>query len=179
MAKSTPQPARAAQPQPAPSPAPAAQEPAAINEPAQIGDLDAAALRARQLREGNRRPANARVPRLDYPKRPGWHQCWINDQPGNIQKFRELGYDFRIDPVSKERISRIAGTAESGGGLSTFLMEIPLDIYNDDRKALEDEMNKIDAQIRRGAVEGEAKDIGLHVPTNPDGSARIRIEPVR
>ncbi len=178
MARNTPQPVRPVEHQ-APPPPPMIQEPATTFEPAQVGDLDAASLRARQLREGNRRAANARVPRLDYPKRPGWHQCWVNDQPGNIQRYRELGYDFRIDPVTKERISRVAGTAEGGGGLLTFLMEIPLEIYNEDRKVLEAEMNKIDAQIRRGAIEGEAKDLGLSVPTNPDGSPRIKIAPVR
>ncbi len=177
MARNTPQPARPVEHQ-MPPPAPPI-EPAVAQETAQIGDLDAASLRARQLREGNRRAANARVPRLSYPRRPGWHQCWVNDQPGNIGRYKELGYDFRIDPVSKERISRVAGTAEGGGGLQTYLMEIPQEIYNDDRKALEDEMNKIDAQIRRGAIEGEAKDLGLNVPTNPDGSPRIKIAPVR
>lgn len=176
MARSTPQPARPARQMPPPAIQP---EPVASSEPAQIGDLDAASLRARQLREGNRRPANARVPRLDYPKRQGWHQCWVNDQPGNIQRYQELGYDFRIDPVSRERISRVAGTAESGGALLTFLMEIPLDIYKDDCKALEAEMNKIDGQIRRGAIEGEAKELGLNVPTDPDGSPRIKFTPVR
>ena len=174
--RSTPQPVRSIPPAAAPQPEPVSQTQDAA---APVGDEDAASIRARQLREGNRRAANSRVPRLDYPKRQGWHQCWINDQPRNIQRFKELGYDFRIDVVSKERISRVAGTAESGGGLQTYLMEIPLSIYNDDRKALEAEMNLIDAQIRRGAIEGEASDKGLHVPKNPDGSARIKIEVVR
>lgn len=175
--RSTPQPVRHVQTAaPAPQPEQAALPQEAIAQPS---DEDAASIRARQLREGNRRAANSRVPRLDYPKRQGWHQCWINDQPGNIQRMKELGYDFRIDAVSKERISRVAGTADSGGGLQTYLMEIPLSIYNDDSKALEAEMNLIDAQIHRGAIEGEAKDKGLHVPTNPDGSSRIKIEAVR
>ena len=146
---------------------------------AEPNDVDAATQRALQLRAGNRRSANERVARLDYPKRPGWHQCWINDVPGNIGKFKELGYDFRIDTVTKERITRVAGTAESGGGLQTYLMELPLEIYREDQKALEAQMNKIDQQIRRGAVDGEAKEKGLHVPQNPDGSARIKIEAVR
>lgn len=177
MARNTPQPARADQAKPVIQAAfpPETQAP---NTPTG-DDMDAATQRALQLRAGNRRAANARVARLDYPKRPGWHQCWVNDSPGNIQKFKELGYDFRIDPVTKERISRVAGSADGGGGLDTFLMELPLEIYNEDRKALEAQMNKIEAQIRRGAVDGEAKEKGLHVPMNPDGSARIKIEAVR
>mgnify|MGYP001597200110 CR=1 FL=1 len=180
MIRSTPQPARANVKEPAPS-APIKESisdlPSAVQ--AEPNDIDAASQRALQLRAGGRRSANERVPRLEYPKRPGWHQCWINDQPGNIQKFKERGYDFRIDPVTKERISRIAGSADGGGGLSTYLMEIPLEIYKDDCKALEAQINAIDAQIRRGAIDGEAKEKGLHVPTNPDGTGRIKIEAVR
>ena len=171
-------------PQPARAPAPAAQASAQapnteVVAPVEGNDVDAASQRALQLRAGGRRSANERVARLEYPKRPGWHQCWINDVPGNIGKMKEIGYDFRIDPVRKERISRVVGAAEGGSGLQAYLMEIPLEIYTEDKKALEAQMNKIDAQIRRGAVDGELKEAGLHVPTEPDGSSRIKMQPVR
>lgn len=141
-------------------------------------DVEAAALRAQQLRAGQRRAANERTPRLDYPKRPGWHQCWINDVPGNIQRFKERGYEFRIDPVTKERVSRVAGALEGGGGLQAFLMEIPLEIYQEDQKALEAENDKIDKQIRRGRITGSDSD-ELTIPKNPDGSERLKIEEMR
>jgi hypothetical protein len=139
-------------------------------------DVEAAALRAQALRAGNRRAANERTPRLYYPMRPGWHQCWINDTPGNIPRFQERGYDFRIDPSTKERVSRVAGVAEGGGGLQAFLMEIPLEIYNDDMKSLEAANDRIDKQIRRGEVDGSKTESGLTIPKNPDGSDRIKIE---
>lgn len=144
-----------------------------------VDDREAAAIRAQALRAGGRRAANERTPRLDYPKRPGWHQCWINDIPGNIERYMERGYDFRIDPVTKERISRAVGTREQGGAQIGFLMEIPLEIYNEDCKALEAEMDKIDRDIRRGEVDGKLTEQGLHVPTDTDGTPRLQIKPAR
>lgn len=147
---------------------------------AEPDDRSAASIRAQQLRAGKRRAANERVMRLEAPTRPGWHRCWVNDTPGNVQRFAERGYDFVIDSVTKERFSRVVGVQEgAAGGLQGFLMEIPEEIYDEDCKALEERLARIDGQINRGAIEKEPKDNELHVPTNPDGTSRIKIETLR
>lgn len=167
--------------QPADSALASAAQGAAQAEPSEqrpIDDREAASIRAQQLRGGNRPAANQKAMRLDYPSRPGWHRCFVNDSPGNVQRFQERGYDFVVDDVSRERVSRVVGVAEGrGGGLLGFLMEIPDEIYDEDCQALERKMSGIDAQIKRGAIERKEDEDDVHVPTNPDGTPRIKIEP--
>lgn len=153
--------------------------PSAVQEPIPVDDIDAARARAQALRGGKRIPANARVARLSAPVRPGWHRCWVNDSPGNIQRFQDIGFDFVLDPIARTQVKNTVGVAEGGGGLVAFLMEIPQEIYDEDMKALAAEMDKIDSQIHRGEVDGKREETELTIPKDSAGREKINISPLR
>lgn len=156
------------------APEPQAPEPVVVDGHP-TDDVLAAQIRAQALRQGNRRALTERQARLEYPKRPGWTRVWMNDTPGNIDKQRARGWDFVIDPATKQNVHRAVGVAEGGGALLGYLMEIPTTIYDEDRANLASENDAIDAQIRRGEADGKLAETELRVPTNDDGSSRIKI----
>jgi hypothetical protein len=97
---------------------------------------------------------------------------WINDHPGRLDTARNGGYTFVRDPKKSlsagedplrvasmgDSVSAIVGTQESGQPLTAYLMVIDKDLYEEDKKAKEAEMDKTDAAIRRGVGSGVSED---------------------
>lgn len=97
------------------------------------------------LRRG-RQPLSG-ADRLTAPKRPGFIRRWVNDLPGNVDRFFNAGYR----PVKAKRGEQLhtgftrtgdgspmqgSNTMKSvGGGTRAILMEIPIDLYKEDRAA--------------------------------------------
>lgn len=131
------------------APAPAAPQPAteAVAAPAQ-----------RRLPNGGvRKPFGVQESKLAYPPRPGYARRWFNDEPGRVQRAMEAGYAHVKGPDGK-RVSRSVGTAERGGGLTSFLMEIPQEFYDEDFAAKQQALDDIDRTIMRGQFDAESGD---------------------
>lgn len=122
---------------------------------------------ARAPRAANRKPKTERQQRvplgtpqakLAVEPRSGYMRRWINDKPGRIQKALAGGYQHVTQVVESdeekrsENISAVVGVNEDGTPMRAFLMEIPQRLYDQDQKAKEAEIAKIDDTIRRGNV---------------------------
>lgn len=152
--------------------------PAAIPQPQPVAEMpppapveSAAPVTARPAR----RPFGAHVQKLSYPPREGFHRHWFNDTPGRIQRAQEAGYTH-VQSTDGKNVSRVVGVAEAGGGLTAFLMEIPLDFYNEDQALKNAKRDEIDQQLKRGRIGDVApgKD-GAYLPTNKAGGEGVSV----
>lgn len=109
-----------------------------------------------------RKPFGMLEQKLSYPAREGFHRHWFNDTPGRVQRAQEAGYEHVKDDEGKN-VCRIVGSAEGGGALNGYLMEIPEEWYKQDMAAQQKEVDAKEATMRRGELEKQAGD-GRYVP---------------
>lgn len=105
----------------------------------------------------NRKPFGALEQKLAYPAREGFHRHWFNDNPGRVARAQEAGYSHVVGDDGKN-VSRIVGTAEGGGPLNGYLMEIPEEWWKADLAEQQNQVNAKEDTIRRGELESQAGD---------------------
>ncbi len=128
---------------------------------APTAEVPAAAPIDRPARPG-RKPFGGLSLKLDYPSREGFHRHWFNDVPGRIPRAKEAGYEHVIGE-DKKPVNRIVGTAEGGGALIAFLMEIPEEWYKADMAAEQNLVDEKEEMIRRGTLNKTDGD-GTYIP---------------
>lgn len=99
-----------------------------------------------------RKPFGSMSLKLAYPVRPGFHRHLFNDIPGRVQRAQEAGYEH-VKGGDGKPVCRIVGTAEGGGPLTAFLMEIPEEWYNADMKLEQEQIDAKEEVMRRGKFE--------------------------
>lgn len=89
--------------------------------------------------------------------RPGFHACWVNEP--NVPAYQAAGYNFVENDVSfgathvQQANPHGARYAKNVGlGMTAYLMEIPNEYYEADRKREADEIAATEASIRRNAM---------------------------
>ena len=100
----------------------------------------------------NRKPFGALEQKLAYPSREGFHRHWFNDSPGRTARALEAGYEF-VKGDDGKNVSRIVGTAEGGGPLSAYLMEIQEGWWKVDLADQQKQVNDKEDTMRRGELE--------------------------
>ncbi len=110
----------------------------------------------------NRKPFGSLEQKLAYPARDGFHRHWFNDVPGRIQRAQEAGYEHVKDKEDKN-VCKVVGTAEGGGPLHAYLMEIPEEWHQEDMAAQQQHIDEVEATIKRGEFESKEGD-GRYVP---------------
>jgi len=105
----------------------------------------------------NRKPFGALEQKLAYPAREGFHRHWFNDSPGRIVRAQEAGYDH-VKGDDGKNVTRIVGTAEGGGPLSAYLMEIPEEWWQADMAEQQKQVNEKEDTMRRGELEKQSGD---------------------
>lgn len=114
-------------------------------------------------RRQTRVPFGALDMKLAYPDREGYHRHWFNDVAGRIDRALKAGYEHVKDKEGKN-VTRLVGTAEGGGGLHAFLMEIPQEWYEEDMAREQAQVNEREASIKRGAPQGAEVERG-YIPS--------------
>jgi hypothetical protein len=97
-----------------------------------------------------RRPFAERQMKLSAPRRPGFHRHWFNDEPGRIAHMKERGY--KVVTENGKPITRTVGVSARGEGQTGYLMEIPLQWYEEDQRLSQKAADEIEATIRRGEM---------------------------
>ena len=110
----------------------------------------------------NRKPFGTLEQTMAYESRPGFHRHWFNDVKDRISRAQEAGYEHVKDNAGKN-VQMVVGTAEGGGAMHAFLMEIPQDWYDEDMRAQQKLVDEREAQIKRGRSDRQAGD-GRYVP---------------
>lgn len=117
------------------------------------------------------RPDRSKPVRVKYADRnlltfegldPNFRYYGATDKPGNIEKMKRAGYelvesdkplgDFRVADGSK---MGKAVSKPSGGGFTTYLMRIPREFYDEDRKAKDDHVNRIEKSLQPNKAKDE------------------------
>lgn len=104
----------------------------------------------RDSHENTQRPA--RVPlqagqKLQAEKREGYQRYWAIDKPGMLERMEAAWWEFVRDERGNKR------TCPAGGGFTHYLMEIPLEYYDEDiakQQALIDQNVKDAAELKPG-----------------------------
>lgn len=92
---------------------------------------------------------------------------WINDTNDRIQRALSGGYEFVTDAAGavtvgdaqetqegNKRIKKRVGKQEDGSAVFAYLMAIPVEFYEEDQAAKEEENMKVDHTIRGGQPKG-------------------------
>ena len=119
-----------------------------------------------EYNEDSRVPFGSNEERLGYEKREGYHRHWFNDSPGRLQRALKAGYKHVLDKETGKNVSVPVGVAPNGGVLMGFLMEIPLEWWKKDLALGQERVDKTDADIRRGNIQGKVGEDGRYVPEN-------------
>ena len=111
----------------------------------------------------NRKPFGTMEQTMAYAKREGFHRHWFNDVRDRISRAQEAGYEH-VTGNDGKNVQMVVGTAEGGGALHAFLMEIPQEWYDEDMRAQQKLVDEREAQIKKGDAERQAGD-GRYVPS--------------
>jgi hypothetical protein len=115
-------------------------------------------------------PLGAPQNKMAASQRSGYSRRWINDEAGRLQEAEEGGYQFvkEGDANSTDtgtRKSLTVGKHEDGTPLRAYLMEIPLEFYEEDQVAKQQEIDATDEAIRTGSVAGQNGADGRYIPS--------------
>lgn len=88
--------------------------------------------------------------------RDGFHACWVNEP--NVPAYQAAGYTFVDNDVTfgathvQQANPLGARYAKNVGlGMIAYLMEIPIEYYNEDRAKEAEEVDAVEASIKRDA----------------------------
>lgn len=110
-----------------------------------------------------RRPFGSRQQKLAYPPRPGYHRHWFNEYPGRIEDALAAGYKH-VEDKEGRKVNRVVGVDAAGQPLHGFLMETPLEWYQEDMALQQKQIDETDSAIRRGGIEGTPGVDGRYIP---------------
>lgn len=93
--------------------------------------------------------------KLSAPSREGYQRRFVNDTGNRIAEMEALGYTLVEEPGVQSfdpgsRINRLAGTKDGGAPLKTYLMETPIELYQQGRSEMEEENAVVDRAIVTG-----------------------------
>lgn len=97
---------------------------------------------------------------LAYKKIPGFQTRVVSDAPGRISKFKERGWEHVYgDETGGEltannpqkvgtAVSRVVGS-DKNGKVTGYLMKIPEEIYNEDKKGKQEEITLAEQRMKQ------------------------------
>ncbi len=114
--------------------------------------INDAVAKVRAKRASLRRTSGSRNV-LAYPSRPGFKRRVVNDAPGRIKQFQDNGWEIvHGDETGGEltakdskkpgaAVTKVVG-ARDDGPITGVLMEIPEEIFNEDKQVKQDEIKR-------------------------------------
>ena len=127
---------------------------------------------------------------LDYPAREGYARRVVCDRHGRVEKFLAGGWSYVQQDALEEnptgvlkaatregvdsRVSQVVGSHKDNKPMTGYLMEIPVELYDEDQATKMEHIDNLESGLRQGAdtdgAAGPGKD-GRYVP-----STGIKIE---
>ena len=96
---------------------------------------------------------------LTAPKNPGFVRRFVNDRGDRIESFKAAGWNavdeaVQVGDPKVGRASSLGSLVNPsvGGGDRAVLMEIPEDLYNEDRAASQASITKVENEIKRNTL---------------------------
>ena len=95
-------------------------------------------------------------------KDPNFVYRWINDKDSRLADAQQAGYDFVTDDIkvgdpraaeASQMDSRVSKPA--GGGLTTYLMRIPQEYYEEDQRAKAHQVDELEKSLKPNKAKGQ------------------------
>lgn len=125
--------------------------------------LDKAESSLNKAESSNGKQPRKRIPLgtrniLTAPKKAGFVRRFVNDKGDRIENFKDAGWkpvdgDVQVGDPKIGRATSMGSLTNPhvGGGQRAILMEIPEEIYNEDRAASQAEITKVENEIKRNS----------------------------
>lgn len=95
---------------------------------------------------------------LTAPKKSGFVRRFVNDKGDRVENFKAAGWNVVEDKVQvgDPKIGRASSLGslvnpDVGSGQRAVLMELPEDLYNEDRAASQAQITKVENEIKRNS----------------------------
>lgn len=97
-------------------------------------------------------------------KEDGWHYCWVNED--KVPRYESAGYEFVTHDVSVGdrkvnaasqiggKVSMPAGTSISGAVYHSYLMRVLDEYYEEDQKAMNDDLDEKERGMKESLNSG-------------------------
>lgn len=108
------------------------------------------------LRGQTRAPFGSYQQKLAYKKRSGYYRHWFNDVPGRVEQAIAHGY-AHVKETGKP-VKRPVGVAKEGGVMYAVLLEIPEQIWREDKQAEQEAVSEQARAIKEGRVASKSGD---------------------
>lgn len=121
----------------------------------------------------NRIPAGVPQPSLIAPKREGYQRRWVCDRPGRLDKLYKGGWRFvekddidddlpqMLKSTTRESIdstvTQAVGSHKSGKEMTAYLMEIPMELYEEDQAVKMEALDELERGLLQGSLPGEGR----------------------
>ena len=93
---------------------------------------------------------------LSAPKKAGFVRRFVNDTGDRIQMFKDAGWNVvdDVNQVGDPKLGKSTSIGSSanphvGGGQRAVLMELPEEIYSEDRAEAQAEITKVENEMKR------------------------------
>ena len=93
---------------------------------------------------------------LSAPKKAGFVRRFVNDTGDRIQMFKDAGWNVvdDVNQVGDQKLGKPTSIGSSanphvGGGQRAVLMELPEEIYSEDRAEAQAEITKVENEMKR------------------------------
>ena len=93
---------------------------------------------------------------LSAPKKAGFVRRFVNDTGDRIQMFKDAGWNVvdDVNQVGDPKLGKPTSIGSSanphvGGGQRAVLMELPEEIYSEDRAEAQAEITKVENEMKR------------------------------
>jgi hypothetical protein len=135
-------------------------------------------------------PAGIPSRNLDYPARDGYKRRVVCDRQGRLERFEKAGWSYVTTDELEEknpgtlkagtregidsRVSQVVGSHKDGKPMTGYLMELPIELYEEDQAAKMESVDALEAGLRQGvSADGSVRpgQDGMRV-----GSAGIKID---
>ena len=95
---------------------------------------------------------------LSAPKKAGFVRRFVNDTGDRIQMFKDAGWNVvdDVNQVGDPKLGKPTSIGSSanphvGGGQRAVLMELPEEIYSEDRAEAQAEITKVENEMKRNS----------------------------
>lgn len=114
--------------------------------------------------------------KLDRPEyvRGGYQRRWMNDKNGRLDNAYNNDYDFVLK--DGEKIKKRVGSKDNGEDLYAFLMEKPVDWYQDDQQKKLERDSRAKAVQSKKAIANASKGVKIYRPDIEDNAAMAEVE---